>query len=678
MIVYNGRGKPVRLGDTVGRGGEAIIYLLADRPRWLAKIYEPEPRPNYISKLSWMVDHPPGNPTGALNHASLAWPDGLLFDPQGRLKGYQMPYIEHGLALLEVFNPRRRAEVLPQFDRRYLYRTARNLSAALSALHHSGYVAGDINESNVLVTPQALVTLIDTDSFQVREEGNRVQILYPCPVGKPEYTPPELQGKSLVEIAREPDHDAFGLAVLIFQLLMEGSHPFRAQWLGSGEPPPLEKRIGHGAYPYIEIAGQMVAPPKTAPPIESLHPWLVELFRRCFVDGHKAPRWRPGPDLWARAIAEAEKSLVCCAEGHFYGSHLDGCIYCARPKKRISERPASSQPAGAQNRARWARFQPASGVRSAPAAGAGGARTFHPRPSGTAAAGRSRVGAAGVAPQSGIRGSGVAFSVQRRVLGSLLARLSGWPGIVATAVAPAGYGSRGGGSLGVPQSWQRIQPGMMSAWLRQWLSRSFIFGGGYGALAGAALASMIALLNWSAGSPLNWELLLAGAGLAGGLIRGWQPGCRLANLLDRYVGWKRFWQGVGLLIGAGVGAAFGLVFAWSIIPVIFGLILGAKSGLYLGGQFWKVGKPIGWERILGTLGAFGAAGLGWGAAKIAGAGGFDYLGVQLAAGLLPFSGDGLPGSALIWFLGGGFSGAVFGALAGLLVDLLGRLMRLTN
>ena len=29
----------------------------------------------------------------------------------------------------------------------------------------------------------------------------------------------------------------FGLAILIFQLLMNGSHPFRAQWLNSGEPP---------------------------------------------------------------------------------------------------------------------------------------------------------------------------------------------------------------------------------------------------------------------------------------------------------------------------------------------------------------------------------------------------------------------------------------------------------
>ena len=34
-----------------------------------------------------------------------------------------------------------------------------------------------------------------------------------------------------------------GLGVLIFQLLMEGNHPFRAQWLGQNDPPPVEDRL---------------------------------------------------------------------------------------------------------------------------------------------------------------------------------------------------------------------------------------------------------------------------------------------------------------------------------------------------------------------------------------------------------------------------------------------------
>ena len=45
-------------------------------------------------------------------------------------------------------------------------------------------------------------------------------------------------------LGRAPEHDLFGLGVLIFQLLMEGTHPFAGVFKGRGEPPVLEQRIG--------------------------------------------------------------------------------------------------------------------------------------------------------------------------------------------------------------------------------------------------------------------------------------------------------------------------------------------------------------------------------------------------------------------------------------------------
>jgi len=221
-------------------------------------------------------------------------------------------------------------------------------------------------------------------------------------------------------------------------------------------------------------------------------------------------------------------------------------------------------------------------------------------------------------------------------------------------------------------------PGGILGWVLEWLRLSLTVGGGQGALAGAVPAALVAVLNWSAGSPLNWQLLAAAAGGAGGLLRGWQPGFRFAHLISHYVGWKRFWQGAGLVVGAAAGAAFGIAFSWAVIPLLLGLVLGAQGGLYLGGRFWQAGQNVSWEKILAVLGVLAAAGFGWGTARAAGAVGLDALGGQLAAGLLPLSGDGLPGSAFIWGLAGGLSGAVFGGLAGLLVDLLGRLLRLTN
>jgi len=52
------------------------------------------------------------------------------------------------------------------------------------------------------------------------------QRLFPLSVGKPEYTAAELQGRDFSTMDRKASHDNFGLAVLIFHLLMEGIHPF--------------------------------------------------------------------------------------------------------------------------------------------------------------------------------------------------------------------------------------------------------------------------------------------------------------------------------------------------------------------------------------------------------------------------------------------------------------------
>jgi DNA-binding helix-hairpin-helix protein with protein kinase domain len=326
--IFDREGKPIILGPVVGRGGEAVVYSLPGNPSRIAKIYEPAPRPNYPAKLAWMLNNPPVDPTAARGHPSLAWPAALLYDQDQHLAGYMMPFIKGAAPILVVFNPRRRSETLPQFDRRYLHRTACNLATAIGALHQSNYVIGDLNESNILVKPSALVSLIDIDSFQVQEKSGSRTITYACPVAKPEYTPPELQGKTLSSVVRTSEQDAFGMGVLIFQLLMEGNHPFRAQWLGKGDPPPLEERIASGAFPYTATPGLPVRPPKYAPELDWLHPALTELIRRCFVDGHRDPHQRPGASAWARAIAESEKCLVLCPHGHVYSDHLPACPSC--------------------------------------------------------------------------------------------------------------------------------------------------------------------------------------------------------------------------------------------------------------------------------------------------------------------------------------------------------------
>jgi len=338
--VYDRNGNRIPLGREVGRGGEATVYRLPGRPDMAAKVFDRQAPSRDEGKLAWMVSHPPENPPDAHGHVSIAWPQELLYDERRRFVGYLLPYVRNAVSLLHVINPRLRARTLPDFDWRYLHRAARNLSAAVDAVHARGYVIGDVHDGNVLVTPGALVTLIDDDSFQVWTGDGR---LYPCPVGRAEYTPPELQGRSFARVARTVEHDRFGLGVLIFQLLMGGSHPFRARWLGSGDPLPLEERIRRGCFPYRGTPPCPVAPPGNAPNLDVLHPSVGDLTRRCFADGHGDPGLRPTAAEWNRALVEAEQGLVLCPQGHYRAAHVEKCPRCALEREREERRARAIQ-----------------------------------------------------------------------------------------------------------------------------------------------------------------------------------------------------------------------------------------------------------------------------------------------------------------------------------------------
>src|ERR1700741_4504181 len=237
-------GAPLRLDPPleIGAGGEARVLGVPGDPTLVAKLYR-DPTLARARKLARMVEAPP-----ALAGASLAWPVDLLTDLNGgRFAGFLMPRAE-GPRLFELYNPVSRRRSAPLFDWGLLHRAGASLAAAFDALHGHGYVVGDVNESNLLVSPHdASVTLVDADSFQVRDP---LGAIYRSAVGKAEFTPPELQGSNFGEVDRAPEHDRFGLAVLLFLLLMEGTHPFAQRFEGDAEALPVEDRIRRGLYPH--------------------------------------------------------------------------------------------------------------------------------------------------------------------------------------------------------------------------------------------------------------------------------------------------------------------------------------------------------------------------------------------------------------------------------------------
>ncbi len=337
--------------ELLGEGGEGKVYRLSynllgyDSPA--VKIYA-RPTADRARKLRVMRENPPVDPTAKKGHISIAWPIDLVRDSSGLIVGYAMPRVASRWNLFDFYNPATRQEknlTTSGVDYRFLHGIGRNLAGALNAIHDRGYVVGDLKAENVRVNDKGFVTLIDTDSFQITDPSNGRN--YRCPVGTGGYMPPELIGKALSEEDRRPEQDLFGLAVLEFQLLMEGVHPF----MGVGRPDAeqLNDRIKAGLFPY---GGQssVVLPPAWAPPFSILHPEVALLFRQCFQDGLLVAGRRPTAATWRNVLDEAISSLIRCGRnpGHIYGRHLRACPWCDRQAKLTSAARGPTRIASAQ------------------------------------------------------------------------------------------------------------------------------------------------------------------------------------------------------------------------------------------------------------------------------------------------------------------------------------------
>lgn len=330
----------ITLGKELGAGGEGSVYDVRNKPDLVAKIYHPERRTSDVfKKLDLMIQYPPRTEDEHSGHLYVAWPEHLVYDSADKAIGFVMPKVNKKNVLFDYYNPSLRKRNAKQVNYASLCKVAMNLAKALNELHGRGYVVGDINESNAYIVEGDHVTLIDSDSFQVKDYQTTPDTIYRCIVGKPEYTPPELQGISFKTIDRAPFHDRFALAVVIYQMLMEGNHPFRGIYQGAGEPPKVETYISRGYFLHSKSRNVPLAPAPTMVPWDSLHSDVKDLFVRCFDKGHTDPQSRPEPKEWSSALEQAMKDLRQCNvnPNHWYfgnklnGTSSMGCTWCARP-----------------------------------------------------------------------------------------------------------------------------------------------------------------------------------------------------------------------------------------------------------------------------------------------------------------------------------------------------------
>ena len=338
-MIYSGKGglKYEVSQNPLAAGGEGEIFLVISQSDCVAKIYKHgKATIEKERKLIKMVSEPPDQSV----LSQIAWPRDVLYS-NNQFVGFTMPK----MAVKEVLN------VIYEYGNTAKYPDmpweskiiiAENLCAVLHTMHKNDHVCGDLNPKNISIDPSTgLVVFLDTDSYHIKD-GN---IVYRCDVGIPEYLPVEIQNKmrggndlttaNLPTFSKETDN--FALAIHIFQLLMNGVHPFACAILPSQSsvtaPQPSDNII-KGEFPFMQNI-QGVKIPAFAPEINILSKEIQDLFKRAFIKGHKNPNERPRPEEWHQALRELRGKLKKCKliNHHQYYKGLSFCPWCDADSK---------------------------------------------------------------------------------------------------------------------------------------------------------------------------------------------------------------------------------------------------------------------------------------------------------------------------------------------------------
>lgn len=319
----SGKGEIFHLGPEVGRGGEGTVYSIQGKPALAAKIYKTELAKERHAKIAAM--------TAAKWQTSpfVAFPIDTLFNTAGLFCGFSMLKVGGHKAVHELYSPTSRKSAFPNATYPFLVRCVVNIARAMAGVHATGCVIGDINHSGILVSDTATVTLIDADSFQVKQGGD----LFPCKVGVQEFTPPELQGKPLDKVLRTENHDAFGLAVLLFYTLFMGRHPYAGRYTGVSDM-PMDRAIKEFRFAYSSRRSALqMEPPPSVPVLADLPLRIADAFELSFGPAGSSSA-RPTAKDWVALLSEAEDDLVRCTanDHHHHFRQAAACPWCRMEK----------------------------------------------------------------------------------------------------------------------------------------------------------------------------------------------------------------------------------------------------------------------------------------------------------------------------------------------------------
>ena len=346
------------LGEKIQDGGEGVVYKVQGYNDLVIKIYCEKDKdgnvvktPELFKKLQWMVEN---QPQDLVTRGILAWPIALYFGTSlnkdfESFQGFVMPRLDFDVSLENAY-----AYKHPTIDSRrgydkYISNRARieiaiNLCSVFCEIQQRGFVIGDFNKDNIGVQlKDRKIVIMDCDSFHLVDQlksdkfrCNRVmggylapEIIEHCDLEKAAGRAHTLDKINLVTFTKESDN--FCLAVHIFNLLMNGIHPYEGinQGIHGSTNRPLTENNAIKRFAYVFRGGKEPYA-EFCLPRHALPEDIADYFDLAFIVGHKVPSQRPTSEEWYKRLSDYLDRVKNCSENskHQYYREFKMCPYC--------------------------------------------------------------------------------------------------------------------------------------------------------------------------------------------------------------------------------------------------------------------------------------------------------------------------------------------------------------
>ena len=226
--VYAPSGNAVEIGSQqeLAAGGEGIVYECPINKNCLIKIYKPATRQD---KAKMQMIHERIKAMCKIeamkNCAAFAWPIFPVYADAHRKEfiGFVMRKCS-GKSLAMMRSAAQVQNFFPHWDRKSLALAALDFVKKVHLLASNGILINDFNPSNFLLDKDCKVYFIDCDSYQITEKNGKVHTT--STYFASHVAPELLKDKNALLRPRNIHHVQFGTALIVFNILMFGLHPY--------------------------------------------------------------------------------------------------------------------------------------------------------------------------------------------------------------------------------------------------------------------------------------------------------------------------------------------------------------------------------------------------------------------------------------------------------------------